>query len=78
MRPHLIALLASVALSACAPFPELDAMPQDTGPTPKLAPIDSLLAQADAPSPDPAPALQGRAARLKARAAAIKVIPPPS
>jgi hypothetical protein len=75
MRRHAFALLAAAVLSACAPFPEIDAMGADTGPAPKLAPIDGLLAQADAPSPDPAPALQSRATSLKARAAAITLAP---
>jgi hypothetical protein len=80
IMPRLIlALLSAVTLlAACAPFPEVDAMATDTGPTPRLAPIDDLLAQADSPAADPASGLQTRAARLKARAAAIKAIPPPS
>lgn len=73
MRSLALILIASVLVSACAPFPQLDAMGPVTGPTPKLAPIDDLLAQAEAPSADPAPGLQARAARLKARAAAITV-----
>jgi hypothetical protein len=70
-------IAAAVLVAACAPFPEVDAMATDTGPTPRLAPIDDLLAQAETPAADPAPGLQARAARLKARAAAIKAVPPP-
>lgn len=66
-----LALSALAALAACAPFPEVDALGRDTGPPPALLPIDDLLAQAGPDTPDPAPAIQLRAARLRARAAAI-------
>lgn len=64
-------LILSLALAACAPFPELDALGPDTGPPPQLLPIDQLLAQAGTDTADPGPALAARAARAKARAAAI-------
>lgn len=69
-------LLLLAALSACAPFPEVDALAPDSGAPPPLLPIDSLLDQAQAQTPDPGPALSARAARLKARAAAISAKPP--
>jgi hypothetical protein len=73
-----LALLTSLtALAACAPFPEVDALGPDAGPPPALLPIDDLLSQAGTPAPDPAPGLLGRAARLKARASAIKAALPP-
>lgn len=71
MRQFLLALIALAAVTACAPFPQIDAMGRDTAPPPTLLPIDDLLAQAGPETPDPAPAIQSRAARLKARAAAI-------
>ncbi|MGL4235709.1 hypothetical protein [Tabrizicola sp.] len=77
MRSHVIAVAVSAALAACASFPEIDALGEDTGPPPQLEPIDGLLAQADAAAQDPAPDLQARAARLRARAAAIKAGAPP-
>lgn len=67
----LVVLLAVSAFSACAPFPELDAMGPEGATPPPLLPIDALLAQAGAPAPDPGPALASRAAALRARAAAI-------
>jgi hypothetical protein len=72
MRLPALSLLALAALAACAPFPELDALGPDTGPSPALLPMDQLLEQAQPSTEDPGPALAARAARLKARAAAIK------
>jgi hypothetical protein len=72
--PVLLACVA--ALSACAPFPQLDAAGPDTAAPPQLLPIDALLAQADMQTADPGPALSARAARLKARAAAISTDAP--
>ena len=71
--PVLFAFFA--ALAACAPFPELDAAGPDTAAPPQLLPLDTLLAQADMQPVDPGPALSARAARLKARAAAISADP---
>lgn len=51
-------------------------MGRSAGPPPALLPIDDLLAQADVTAADPGPALAARAARLKARAAAISATPP--
>ena len=65
-----------LCLAACAPFPQIDAMGPDTPPPPPLLPIDELIAQAGAGTPDPGPMLAARAARLKARAAAIAAAPP--
>ncbi len=76
MRTPAICLFALAALAACAPFPELDALRPETGPPPQLLPIDTLLRQAEATTVDPGPAVSARAARLKARAAAIKAAPP--
>jgi hypothetical protein len=64
------------ALTACAPFPELDAVGPDTAIPPQLLPLDTLLAQGTPQGSDPGPALSARAARLKARAAAISSAPP--
>lgn len=74
MRRILPILLAG-CLAACATFPEIDAMGPDTGPPPPLLPIDDLLAQASGTATDPGPDLAARAARLKARAAAISAAP---
>jgi hypothetical protein len=49
------ALVLLMAISACAPFPEVAAQSPDTGPPPPLLPIDALLAQAE-PGPQAAPA----------------------
>ena len=73
---RLTALFFALALAACAPFPELDAVGPDRAAPPQLLPIDDLLAQAGAVTPDPGPALAARAAGLKARAAAIAATPP--
>ena len=78
MRTPVLILAVLGALAACAPFPELDALGPDTGPPPQLLPIDSLVSQAQVTTDDPGPALSARAARLKARAAAIKTTPPAS
>ena len=67
--------LGLAALAACAPFPALDAVSPDRAAPPQLLPIDELLAQAGAPTPDPGPGLAARAAALKARAAAIAATP---
>ncbi len=72
--PFLLPVFA--ALAACAPFPELDAVGPDTATPPQLLPLDTLLAQAEGQPADPGPALSARAARLKARAAAIAADPP--
>lgn len=77
MRLTTILAPALAVLAACAPFPELDAVGPDTGPPPQLLPIDTLLDQARTGAEDPGPALSGRAAGLKARAAAIKAASPP-
>jgi len=76
MRTTAFLVLALSVLADCAPFPELDAVGNDTSPPPQLLPIDSLLRQAQAPDADPGPALAVRAASLKARAAAIQAGPP--
>lgn len=71
MRLPAVLLLCLVALASCAPMPPLGTLgPGDTTPPP-LLPIDEMLAQGGATSSDPGPALAARAARLKARAAAI-------
>jgi hypothetical protein len=75
---RLAVLLLLAPLLGCAPFPELDAMGQDRGPPPQLLPIDDLLAQAGGWTADPGPAVAARAARLKARAAAISAEAPAS
>jgi hypothetical protein len=69
MRLPILVLCA--ALSACAPFPELAGLEPDTGPPPRLLPLDDLLSQGLDNASDPGPALAARAARLKDRAAAI-------
>jgi hypothetical protein len=71
----IVLFLAVAGLIACAPFPELDGMGLEGATPPQLLPIDQILAQAGAPSVDPGPALASRAARLKARAAAISASP---
>ncbi|QYX58143.1 hypothetical protein K1T73_07205 [Roseovarius sp. SCSIO 43702] len=74
-RPLLPAL--ALSLAACTQFPEVDASISDTARAadyPALVPLDTLKARMDAPSLDPASArdLDTRAARLKARAAALQ------
>lgn len=76
MRTTSLLVLLLPILAGCAPFPELDAVGNDKSPPPQLLPIDSLLQQAQPTEVDPGPALAARAARLKARAAAIKSAPP--
>jgi|GEM_PF-1385337 len=76
MRSPAFSLLALAAIAACAPFPELDALGPDTGPPPALLPLDQLVEQAQSPVEDRGAALAARAARLKARAAAIAPTPP--
>lgn len=73
-KPLRLALLCAVGLTAaaCAPFPEVAAMSGAPGPYPSLLPIDEVLAQADAFPDDPGTDLSARAARLKARAAALE------
>ncbi|WP_128514165.1 hypothetical protein [Tabrizicola thermarum] len=71
MRKTALFLIVGLACAACAPFPELDALDDDTSPPPQLLPIDSLLKQGQATMADPGPPLAARAARLKMRAAAI-------
>jgi hypothetical protein len=73
---RILPVLLAGSLAACATFPEVEAMGPDTGPPPQLLPIDDLLAQAGQTTPDPGPALTARAARLKARAAAVSAAPP--
>lgn len=53
-----LALLAACAARTDAPYPA-------------LLPLDTLLTEA-APAPDPAPALEARAAALRARAAQLR------
>jgi hypothetical protein len=76
MRLSFTLLVGLACLSACAPFPQLDAAGPDTATPPQLLPIDDLLALADPQTPDPGPAVFARAQRLKARAAAISADPP--
>ncbi|MBL9062580.1 hypothetical protein [Tabrizicola sp.] len=76
MYRAVLLLCGLAALAACAPFPELEAMGPDAAAPPQLLPIDELLSQAGATTPDPGPGLAARAARLKARAAAIAATPP--
>jgi hypothetical protein len=76
MRTTAFLVLLLPVLAGCAPFPELDAVGNDKGPPPQLLPIDSLLQQAQVTEVDPGPALAARAARLKARAAAIRAASP--
>jgi hypothetical protein len=75
MRASIPFLVGLVCLSACVPFPQLDAAGPDTATPPQLLPIDDLLAQAEPQAPDPGPAVFARAERLKARAAAISADP---
>jgi hypothetical protein len=77
MRYRQLAWASGVALvlAACATPPELAARAADpVGPTPPILPIDDLLAQGAAPADgaDPAASLAARAARLRARAAALQ------
>ena len=72
-----LALMTLLAVAACAPFPEIDAVGPETGPPPALLPIDDLLSAVQTTSTNPGPALIDRATRLKARAAALQAPPPP-
>ena len=78
MRKTALLFLALSTVIGCAPFPELDAVGPDTSSPPQLLPIDDLIGQAQTTPTDPGPPLAARAARLKARAAAIKAAPPPT
>ncbi len=62
---RLTLLIVYLAVAACSPVSEPSAYVE-------LAPIDDLLAQADVTAVDPGPALAARAARLRARAAALQ------
>lgn len=73
---RLPAVFLLLCLAACAPMPQIDALGSGTATPPPLLPIDGLIAQAGATTPDPGPALASRAARLRARAAAIAAAPP--
>lgn len=75
--PHRFALLFCLALAACAEMPDL-ALPAApaSGAAPRILPLDDLVAQARLDPPGtavaaPAP-LMGRAAALRARAAAMR------
>ncbi len=70
-------LLAGLVLTgACATFPELDRLPPDpTAQTPRLLPLDQLLAQANATpraTESLGQGLAARAARLRNRAALMR------
>ncbi|WP_376875080.1 hypothetical protein [Albirhodobacter sp. R86504] len=56
-------LFTALFLAACA---------QDETDWPNLLPIEDVLAEAPAPTTDPSPALESRAAALEARAAALR------
>jgi hypothetical protein len=71
MRQSLTALTLLLSVAACAPFPAVDAAASDPRVFPDLQPIDSLLAQAGDPSPDPAPDLMARASALRTRVAQV-------
>jgi hypothetical protein len=62
---RLTLLIVYLAVAACSLVSEPSAYVE-------LAPIDELLAQADVTAVDPGPALAARAARLRARAAALQ------
>ncbi|WP_431300471.1 hypothetical protein [Tabrizicola sp. BL-A-41-H6] len=65
--------VAGFVLTACATFPEVDAVPASTIPTPpQLVPLDTLLAEADVGKPFAPTSVADRAARLKARAALMR------
>lgn len=74
MRQPAVLLLCLAALAACGSFTRPDATAPVAAPPP-LLPIDELIAQAGATTPDPGPALAARAARLRGRAAAISASP---
>lgn len=77
LRPLLCLLLPLVALAACSQFPAVKAAaPPPAGPPPALLPLEEALAGLPAPaadpSADPSAGLSARAARLRARAAALQ------
>lgn len=77
-RPALLAAAMFAALSGCAQFPEVEAAlsPEaERAAYPALLPIDDILARSaegGIAGPDLAAALEIRAARLRARAAALR------
>ena len=75
LRPLVLAA-ALAALSGCAQFPAVDAFAASraVGPPPVLLPLDQVLAADAAPTQAEAAgdALAARAARLRARAAAMR------
>ena len=73
MRLPALLLLCLAALAACGSSAQLDATRPGMAAPPPLLPIDELIALAGATTPDPGPALAARAARLRARAAALPV-----
>ncbi|MGA0539411.1 hypothetical protein [Neotabrizicola sp. VNH66] len=77
MMHRLCPLALLLAVAACAPLPDLDAVapPGPAMPPPALRPLDQVLAQVPGASTDPAAALDARAARLRARAAALRAAP---
>jgi hypothetical protein len=76
MARHAALLASALALVGCAQFPQVDAFPSvgSASEPPALLPLDGLLAQAAGPSvaEDAGAALAARAARLKARARAMR------
>lgn len=76
MGPGLSLVALAVTLAGCTPFPQLDdRLPEDAAALsyPDLVPLDPLLAGIAAPriTPQDEDALNARAARLRARAAAL-------
>ncbi|MBK5946185.1 hypothetical protein CCR83_06905 [Rhodobacter veldkampii DSM 11550] len=65
--------LAALTLTACQGWPGADAA-RNT-PYPVLLPLEQVLAETTTP-PDPAPALNARAAALRARAATLRAATP--
>ncbi len=65
-----LCLAVCLTVLACAPAPEIAAIPVSSGAAPKLVPLDGLLAQDTASSLSPD--LTARAASLKARAALMR------
>ena len=64
---------AGLVVTACTSFPEIDALPASTIPTPpQLVPLDALLAEVDANAPATPASFAARAASLKARAALMR------
>ena len=62
--------LAVILLPACAPLPQVTRVLGKTGPTPSLLPLEQLPS-ATSPA-DPGTGLQGQAAALQSRAAALR------